>query len=86
MMAAASALVINLSSCNNDNEGSIQATALKIQTDIAATRATISSFPVNSSLGLFVTTGTLGSNYESVASNTNVIFGDMGPFPGCLSE
>lgn len=72
MMAVASALVINLSSCNNDNEGSNQATALKIQTDIAATRATISSFPVNSSLGLFVTTGTLGSNYESVASNTNV--------------
>jgi hypothetical protein len=72
MMAVASALVINLSSCNNDNEGSNQATALKIQTDIAATRATISSFPVNSALGLFVTSGALGSNYEAVSSNVNV--------------
>ena len=72
MMAVASALVINLSSCNNDNEGSNLATSLKIQTDIAATRATISSFPVNSALGLFVTSGALGSNYEAVSSNVNV--------------
>jgi hypothetical protein len=71
MMAVASALVINLSSCSNESEQPKEATALKIQTDIA-TRATLSSFPVNSSLGLFVTTGTLGSNYESVASNANV--------------
>jgi Fimbrillin-like len=72
-MAVLSALVLGMSSCENDtvmngNDNS----SLKIQTDIAQTRGTISGFPAGSALGLFVTSGSLGSHYNSVASNANV--------------
>ncbi len=37
-----------------------------------STRAPLSSFPYNSELGLFVTSGSLGANYNGVAANANV--------------
>lgn len=71
-----------LSSCNNDElpdpQPRTDSTELKIRTDIAAvnvagTRATpISVFPDGSWLGLFVTAGLLGNNYDSYAGNANV--------------
>lgn len=37
-----------------------------------STRSPLASFPYNSELGLFVTSGSLGANYDGVATNANV--------------
>lgn len=37
-----------------------------------STRSPLASFPYNSELGLFVTSGSLGANYDGVAANANV--------------
>lgn len=81
-MAVMAACVFTFSSCNNDELPDslykTDSTELKISTDIAAinvnsTRATpISVFPDNTSLGLFVTSGTLDKMYDSFAANANV--------------
>lgn len=73
-MAAMSALVLGLSSCNNDDnpvEEAPGSTALVVRTDIQ-TRSTISEFPPSAELGLFVTSGKLGNNYNSLPDNSNV--------------
>lgn len=53
-----------------------EATVLNITSDIAgatvSTRSPLASFPYNSELGLFVTSGSLGSDYDGVAANANV--------------
>ena len=50
--------------------------SLNIQPDIAGvsvtTRAAISSFPTGATVGLFVTSGALGSDYNGVSVNSNV--------------
>lgn len=81
-MAVMAACVFTFGSCNNDelpdSQVKTDGTELKIRTDIAAinvagTRATpISAFADGSWLGLFVTNGTLGDNYDSFAANGNV--------------
>lgn len=81
-MAVTAACVFTFSSCNNDElpdpQPKVDGSELKIRTDIAAinvagTRATpISAFPDGSWLGLFVTSGSLGNNYDSFAGNANV--------------
>lgn len=49
---------------------------LSVTPDIAgiavSTRAALSAFPDNSMLGLFVTSGSLGANYNAIAANANV--------------
>ncbi|WP_291125362.1 fimbrillin family protein [Dysgonomonas sp. UBA7698] len=73
-MAVVSAMVLGFSSCNNDDEilkpSKDQTTNLRIQTEITSaetglrsTKSALSSFPEGSALSLFVTNGTLGSNY-----------------------
>lgn len=73
-MAVISATVFGFSSCNNDDEtvnpSESQTADLRIQTEITSaetglrsTKAALSSFPEGSALSLFVTNGTLGSNY-----------------------
>lgn len=73
-MAAVSASVFGFYSCNTDNEtghpGKGQTAELRIETEISAvetplrsTRASLTSFPEGSKLSLFVTSGTLGTNY-----------------------
>lgn len=73
-MAVISATVLSFSSCNNDDdivESSLKKSAdLRIETEITnvetslrTTKAALSSFPEGATLGLFVTNGTLGSNY-----------------------
>lgn len=73
-MAVISAFVLGFSSCNNDDnavEEIQKSTALVVRTDIR-TRATISEFTRGETLGLFVTTGTLGNDYNSLPDNANV--------------
>lgn len=73
-MAVMSALVLGLGSCNNDDnpvEEAQNSSALVIRTDIQ-TRATLSEFPRSAELGLFVTSGKLGNNYNSLPGNSNV--------------
>lgn len=73
LMAVVSALVMGLSSCTEEAEvKGTDSTSLEIQTDIAQTRGTITGFPSGSALGLFVTSGALGNNYNLVAGNANV--------------
>ena len=73
-MAVVSATIFGFSSCNNDdvavNPSQGQTADLRIQTeitsaetDLRSTKAALSSFPEGSALSLFVTNGTLGSNY-----------------------
>lgn len=73
-MAVVSATVFGFSSCNNEDEvvtpSQGQTGDLRIQTEITSaetglrsTKAALSSFPEGSALSLFVTNGTLGSNY-----------------------
>ena len=73
-MAVVSATVFAFSSCNNEDEvvtpSQGQTGDLRIQTEITSaetglrsTKAALSSFPEGSTLSLFVTNGTLGSNY-----------------------
>lgn len=73
-MAVISATVFGFSSCNNEDETDSpsqgQTSDLRIETEIAAAqtslrsaKAALSSFPEGSALSLFVTNGTLGSNY-----------------------
>lgn len=74
-MAVISASAFGFYSCNNEdetvNQAERQTTDLHIETEISSvgssmrsTRAgTLSSFPQGSALSLFVTSGTLGSNY-----------------------
>lgn len=74
VIAVISATVLSFSSCNNDDEtvnpSQGQTADLRIQTEITSaetslrsTKAALSSFPEGSALSLFVTNGTLGSNY-----------------------
>lgn len=69
-----SATAFSFSSCNNEDEvvtpSKGQTGDLRIQTEITSaetglrsTKAALSSFPEGSALSLFVTNGTLGSNY-----------------------
>lgn len=73
-MAVVSASVFGFSSCNNEDERANttqgQTSDLKIETEITTTetglrsaKAVLSSFSEGSALSLFVTNGTLGSNY-----------------------
>ncbi|SHG41610.1 fimbrillin family protein [Dysgonomonas macrotermitis] len=73
-MAVISATVFGFSSCNNEDETVLpspgQTADLRIETEIVSagtglrsTKAALSSFPEGSALSLFVTSGTLGSNY-----------------------
>jgi len=74
LMAVATALVI-LSSCtqNADNNPVSENVPLTVKTTFGAeTKAIISSFPNASELGLFITSGTLGNNYENASSYINV--------------
>ena len=81
-MVVLTAFVFTFSSCNNDelpdSQVKTDGTELKIRTDIAAvnvagTRATpVSEFSNSSTLGLFVTSGTLDNMYDSFAANANV--------------
>lgn len=81
-MAALTACVFTFSSCNNDelpdSQPKVDGTELKIQTqvtsiDAVSTRATpLSAFLPNANIGLFVTSGSLGNNYDSYVFNANV--------------
>lgn len=74
LMAVASALLI-LSSCNQnaDNTPVSENVPLTVKTTFGtATKAVITSFPNASELGLFVTNGALGNNYEGVSGYSNV--------------
>ncbi|MDR1716185.1 MAG: fimbrillin family protein [Prevotella sp.] len=73
-MAVVSATVFGFSSCNNEDEvvtpSQDKTGDLRIQTEITSaetvlrsTKAALSSFSEGSALSLFVTNGTLGSNY-----------------------
>lgn len=73
-MAVVSATVFGFSSCSNEDDmessSSGQTADLRIETEIASTetslraaKSVLSSFPEGSTLSLFVTNGTLGSNY-----------------------
>lgn len=69
--------MILLASCNKEESAIFTApesSALNITATLEnpATRATISAFPNGAELGLFVTTGHLGTNYNNVAGNANV--------------
>lgn len=73
-MVVISAFVLGFSSCTNDEnpvEETQKSTALVVRTDIQ-TRATISEFTRGAELGLFVTAGALGYEYNSKSSNSNV--------------
>jgi len=74
LMAVASALVL-FSSCNNNEENTpvSDKAPLTVQTKFnLQTKAVVTSFPNASELGLFVTDGALGGNYEGVSSYANV--------------
>jgi hypothetical protein len=73
LMAVATALVL-LSSCQNaDNNPVSDSVPLSIKTTFGTTtKSVISSFPNASALGLFVTSGALGNNYEGTSSYQNV--------------
>lgn len=74
LMAVATALVL-LSSCsqNSDSNPVSDNVPLTVKTTFGAeTKAVISSFPNASELGLFITSGTLGNNYEGVSGYSNV--------------
>lgn len=80
--AAIAALACCLSSCNNDDDP-VNPTGgdavLKIRTEIAGinvvrTRAAVvSDFPEGTNIGLFIASGTLGTNYDSYSGNANVL-------------
>lgn len=79
-MTVVSATVFGFSGCNNEDEtvgpSPGQTADLRIETEIAstetslrATKAVLSSFPQGSALSLFVTNGTLGSDYSQKPYN-----------------
>lgn len=76
ILIAAIAATMTLMSCskNADNTLNECESTLNVKTNFenVSTRATISSFPAQSAIGLFVTRGSLGSNYNNFAGNTNV--------------
>lgn len=63
-------------SCSESNNDVLNSSELPliVQADFGefATRATISSFPNQAELGLFVTSGALGNHYNNISSNANV--------------
>lgn len=66
-----------LTGCQKENNYTTEKNPepLNITTNIAGqvqTRATIASFPNGAKLGLFITSGNIGSNYNGVAANANV--------------
>lgn len=76
ILIAAIAATMTFVSCEkNGNEGLIASESmLKVHASLGdiGTKATLSSFPNQSEIGLFITTGTLGSNYDGVSGNNNV--------------
>lgn len=63
---------ISCSESNNDVLSSNES-VLDVQTDgVLPTRATISAFPNQAEIGLFVTSGSLGSYYNNLSANANV--------------
>lgn len=78
ILIAALAAVVTLMSCTksenevcNDSKDAVLGVNPTFP-DAPATRATISSFPESSEIGLFVTTGLDGNHYNDVLSNYNV--------------
>ncbi|WP_085537243.1 fimbrillin family protein [Massilibacteroides vaginae] len=75
---AAMAATVCLTSCSNDNDEVVKVesdTQLKVNPSIGLmTRAAKSAWSANDQLGVFVTTGTINSAYEGIASNLNVPF------------
>lgn len=75
LFAVITAIVTFMSCSKNENEVlSASESVLNIQTNVEGvkTRANITAFPLQSSIGLFVTNGSLGSNYGNVVANANV--------------
>lgn len=82
ILAVAAAFIFHFSSCSNDeqlndNSSLVESEALVITTDVSAsalksTKATISNFSSGATLGLFVTSGSLGDLYDGITANENV--------------
>lgn len=76
ILIAAIAATMTIVSCSKNAEEALNIceSTLNVKTNFGniATRATISSFPAQSAIGLFVTSGSLGSNYNTFAGNANV--------------
>lgn len=72
-MTVATALTL-LTSCNENSDNPMsEKTALTVKTTFGTeTKSVISSFPNASELGLFITNGTIGNNYENSSSYSNV--------------
>ncbi len=79
MIFAALILAALLTGCTKEEmpeTAQCEESVLSVAPDIAgvtvSTRAPLSAFSANSELGLFVTSGSLGTNYNGVAANANV--------------
>lgn len=76
ILIAAIAATMTFMSCTKEETNVVTAgeSRLGIQTSFGEfqTRATISAFPNQSNIGLFVTKGSPGANYNNLASNANV--------------
>lgn len=76
ILIAVIAATVTFMSCTKDETNVVNAgeSRLDIQTSFGdfQTRATISAFPNQSELGLFVTNGSIGGNYNNLPSNANV--------------
>lgn len=79
LLIAAIAVVTLFTSCDKEETAVLEnkvPTALNIRPDIAgasvSTRASISAFPNGAAIGLFVTDGSLGGNYNGISDNANV--------------
>lgn len=76
IICAVTAIVLLFASCDKEEPDLMnqEDTVLSVNPEIAgvSTRAAISAFPNGSALGLFVTTGTLGENYNGIVANANV--------------
>jgi hypothetical protein len=79
--AVIAATVLSFVSCDSECEergGSVPAesiltiNAVPVDDTCVATKSPISVFPEHAELGLFVTSGTLGNNYNNIPANSNV--------------
>lgn len=81
LSVALATIVLSLTGCENTceemgrsvtNEALLTINAVPVYDAVVPTRTTISVFPDQAELGLFVTSGTLGNDYNNIAANSNV--------------
>lgn len=81
LSAALATIVLSLTSCENrceemgrgvPDEALLTINAVPVYDAVTPTRAPISVFPDQAELGLFVTSGILGNDYNNNAANSNV--------------